>query len=94
MGIPLEPSVANADSISALDLMDGYGTESLCVVGGTDVGLYNINTYSSTLADSDLIHPDARNLTGLANADTVCCDGKSFIIGGGSSGVVSVIGIR
>ena len=94
MGIPLEPSVANADSISALDLMDGYGTESLCVVGGTDVGLYNINTYSSTLADSDLIHPDARNLTGLANADTDCCDGKSFIIGGGSSGVVSVIGIR
>jgi hypothetical protein len=93
MGIPLEPSVANADSLSVLDLQNGYCTEILCVVGGTDVGLYKIDTYSGTVADSDSIHPDALNLSGLANADTVCCDGKSFIIGGGSSGIVSIVAV-
>jgi hypothetical protein len=94
MGIPLESSVANADSLSVLDLKNGYCTEIVCVVGGTDVGLYTIDTNSGTVADSDSIHPDVPNLSGLANADTVCCDGKSFLIGGGSSGIVSVLGIK
>ncbi|HOV93624.1 MAG TPA: hypothetical protein PLT87_01950 [Spirochaetales bacterium] len=90
-GIPLEASLVGAKSISVYDLQRGDREEVLCVVGGSNVGLYKINTLWGTVVDQDLIHPDALDLSGLANADTVCNDGKSFFIGGGSSGIVSVI---
>jgi hypothetical protein len=90
-GIPLEASLVGAKSISVYDLQRGDREEALCVVGGSNVGLYKINTLWGTVVDQDLIHPDALDLSGLANADTVCNDGKSFFIGGGSSGIVSVI---
>jgi hypothetical protein len=92
-GITLELSVASADSISVCKLPNESTNEVLCVVGSTDLGFYKIDMAGNVVA-RDTIHPDATNSSGLANADTVCSDGKSFLVGGGASGVVSVIEIQ
>ncbi|MCE5255380.1 MAG: hypothetical protein LLF89_00870, partial [Spirochaetaceae bacterium] len=79
-GIRLPASVAGAKCICAGAASDGSQDEVLCVVGGDGIGFYHVDAVGHLL-ESDILHPDAENLAGLAEANCVCYAGGAYIIG-------------
>lgn len=89
-GLKLPTNVSGASCLSVGSASPDSSEEILCVVGGADVGFYKVDA-AGNFVGSDSIRPDAGNASGLGGASAVCHSGVTFFVGGGSSGMVSVL---